>query len=177
MTDGEFWWESNEIEMIGRGLHGDDDDDDDGGFRVVESWSARALRRWTRGGGGGGEGALVATRHAAVLLQDAVLSLHEWEQTDAFHFPWCLYLGTLMCWAFHGGGGEGGVGRNGRVTTDLASLIVAMTTCGSVDELAAIEGKYDTRGLARTMAQQLATVRWAVVHDAMKVLVQLADDA
>ena len=75
------------------------------------------------------------------------------------------------------GGGEGGVGRNGRVTTDLASLIVAMTTCGSVDELAAIEGKYDTRGLARTMAQQLATVRWAVVHDAMKVLVQLADDA
>jgi len=39
MTDGEFWWESNEIEMIGRGLHGDDDDDD-GGFRVVESWFA-----------------------------------------------------------------------------------------------------------------------------------------
>ncbi|PWY76081.1 MFS general substrate transporter [Aspergillus sclerotioniger CBS 115572] len=126
--------------------------------------SVAAVRR----GQGQGGGMLVAARHAAMLLQDAVLSLHDWEQTDAFHFPWCLYLGTLMCWAFHGGVGwdDGGDVDSSRVKTDLASLIVAMTTCGSLDELAAIEGK--------TMAQQLATVRWAVVHDAMKVLVNLA---
>lgn len=138
--------------------------------------SRRGLKKWLLGGG---EGALGAARQAAKLLEEAVLSLHDWEQTDAFHFPWCLYLATLTCWAFHGGvGGEGQGGgeRPGeRVTTDLASLIVAMTTCGSLGDMAALGGKYDTRGLVRTMAQQLATVRWAVVHDAMKVLVNLGN--
>ncbi|GKZ34580.1 hypothetical protein AbraIFM66950_004894 [Aspergillus brasiliensis] len=139
--------------------------------------SRRGLRKWLLSGG---EGALGAARQAAKLLEEAVLSLHDWEQTDAFHFPWCLYLATLTCWAFHGGvAGEGemisssGSGKE-RVTTDLASLIVAMTTCGSLGDMAALGGKYDTRGLVRTMAQQLATVRWAVVHDAMKVLVNLS---
>ncbi|GAT22927.1 C2H2 finger domain transcription factor [Aspergillus luchuensis] len=138
--------------------------------------SRRGLRKWLLGGG---EGALGAARQAAKLLEEAVLSLHDWEQTDAFHFPWCLYLATLTCWAFHGGvngeGDGGGSGSGERVTTDLASLIVAMTTCGSLGDMAALGGKYDTRGLVRTMAQQLATVRWAVVHDAMKVLVNLGN--
>ncbi|KAL4791310.1 major facilitator superfamily domain-containing protein [Aspergillus venezuelensis] len=113
-----------------------------------------------------------ASRHAAFLLQDAVLSLHDWEQTDAFHFPWCLYLATLTVWAFHARENENGMAR----PTDLSSLIVAMTTCagnsttsGSPD----LGIVYDTRPLVRAMAQQLATVRWAMVHDAMKVLVNL----
>ncbi|PWY69070.1 MFS general substrate transporter [Aspergillus heteromorphus CBS 117.55] len=133
--------------------------------------SRRVLRRWLQGEAGA---AAVAARHAAALLQDAVLSLHDWEQMDAFHFPWCLYLATLVCWAFHRGGVRE-EGQAGRISTDLASLIVAMTTCPSLAELAALGGKYDTRGLVRAMAQQLATVRWAVVHDAMKVLLNLAD--
>ncbi|KAE8381801.1 major facilitator superfamily domain-containing protein [Aspergillus bertholletiae] len=41
-------------------------------------------------------------------------------------------------------------------------------------ELAALSGKYDPRPLVAAMAQQLATVQWAVVHDAMKVLVDLS---
>jgi hypothetical protein len=61
-----------------------------------------------------------------------------------------------------------------RTHTDLSSLIVMMTNCPSATELAALSGKYDPKPLASAMAQQLATVRWAVVHDAMKVLVGLS---
>lgn len=134
------------------------------------------LSRWLSGPG---SECTSASRHAAFLLQDAVLSLHDWEQTDAFHFPWCLYLATLTVWAFHTGMGmememrDDGVQIQARPRpTDLSSLIVAMTTSNG-GELAALAGEYDTRPLVRAMAQQLATVRWAMVHDAMKVLVGL----
>ncbi|PYH87784.1 MFS general substrate transporter [Aspergillus ellipticus CBS 707.79] len=130
--------------------------------------SRRVVGRWVQGEDGA---VVIAARHAAALLQDAVLSLNDWEQMDAFHFPWCLYLATLVCWAFH----REGYMNEGKVVTDTASLIVAMTTCGTLGELGALGGKYDTRGVVRAMAGQLATVRWAVVHDAMKVLVNLAD--
>jgi hypothetical protein len=100
------------------------------------------------------------------------LSLHDWDQTDAFHFPWCLYLATLTCWVFHRGIHLSSM--EGRVAADLSSLIVMVTNCPSTTELAALSGKYDPKPLAGAMAQQLATVRWAVVHDAMKVLVALS---
>ncbi|KAL4930432.1 MFS transporter/fungal specific transcription factor domain-containing protein [Aspergillus undulatus] len=128
------------------------------------SRSRNMLSQWLSGTG---SSCTSASRHAAILLQDAVLSLHDWEQTDAFHFPWCLYLATLTVWAFHAR--NDGVAR----PTDLSSLIVAMTTSTSNGELGGLAGGYDTRPLVRAMAQQLATVRWAMVHDAMKVLVNL----
>jgi len=131
--------------------------------------SQRTLLRWLHEGS---EASSVAARHASYLLQDAVLSLHDWDQTDAFHFPWCLYLATLTCWVFHRGMDI--CDENTRTTTDLSSLIVMMTNCPSAVELAALSGKYDPKPLAAAMAQQLATVRWAVVHDAMKVLVGLS---
>ncbi|KAJ5894356.1 hypothetical protein N7495_006047 [Penicillium taxi] len=113
-----------------------------------------------------------AARHASHLLQEAVLSLHDWDQTDAFHFPWCLYLATLACFVFHRGMTFSSSEQ--RVNTDLSSLIVMMTNCPSSTELTALSGKYDPKPLAAVMAQQLATVRWAVVHDAMKVLIGLS---
>ncbi|KAI9926977.1 hypothetical protein MW887_003357 [Aspergillus wentii] len=128
--------------------------------------SRQNLPRWLHGESGA---TLAAVKHASSLLQDAVLSLHDWEQTDAFHFPWCLYLATLTCWAFHQGPDS-----HDRITTDLSSLIVAMTSCPSTTELAALRGRYDPKPLVMVMAQQLATVRWAVVHDAMKVLLNLS---
>lgn len=118
------------------------------------------------------EASSVAARHASHLLQDAVLSLHDWDQTNAFHFPWCLYLATLACWVFHRGIDISSA--ESRITTDVSSLIVMMTNCPSTIELAALSGKYDPKPLAAAMAQQLATVRWAVIHDAMKVLVGLS---
>ncbi|KAJ5246307.1 hypothetical protein N7468_001290 [Penicillium chermesinum] len=134
-----------------------------------QSRSHNTILQWLHGSSGS---SLAATRHSAALLQDAVLSLHDWDQTDAFHFPWCLYLATLTCWVFHRGMDLSSSDQ--RMTTDLSSLIVTMTNCPSESELAALSGKFDPKPLTAAMAQQLATVRWAVVHDAMKVLVALS---
>lgn len=133
------------------------------------SRSQRKIFQWLHGDSSSSS---IAARHASYLLQDAVLSLHDWDHTDAFHFPWCLYLATLACWAFHRGMDLSP--SETRINTDLSSLIVMMTNCPSATELTALSGKYDPKPLATAMAQQLATVRWAVVHDAMKVLVGLS---
>ncbi|KAJ5757180.1 uncharacterized protein N7511_007362 [Penicillium nucicola] len=142
------------------------------GRLVTDADRARSLRgitRWLQEDAGP---PCTAARQAASLLQDSVLSLNEWEQADSFHFPWCLYLCTLAAWVFHRGLDL--TSDENRLSTDLSSLIVMMTNCPTASELAALSGKFCPRPLAAAMAQQLATVRWAVVHDAMKVLVNLS---
>ncbi|EED15608.1 conserved hypothetical protein [Talaromyces stipitatus ATCC 10500] len=134
-----------------------------------QSRSQRNILRWLHEDFGS---STAAARHASHLLQDAVLSLHDWDQKDAFHFSWCLYLATLACWVFHRGMDFSS--SEGRLSVDLSSLIVMMTNCPSTTELTALSGKYDPKPLVAAMAQQLASVRWAVVHDAMKVLVGLS---
>ncbi|BCR86033.1 C2H2 finger domain transcription factor [Aspergillus chevalieri] len=99
--------------------------------------------------------ALKAAKHASLILQDAVMSLDDWDDADAFHFPWCLYLATLTCWAFHMPEEGHNVPNpcpqsDEDAKTEMSSLIVAMTTCSSLDELASVG-----------------------VHDAMKVLLRL----
>lgn len=122
--------------------------------------------------------AVKAAKHASFILQDAVISLDDWDDADAFHFPWCLYLATLTCWAFHLPEEGRNVPnpspqRDAQAKTEMSSLIVSMTTCSSLDELASLAGKYSTKGLMKVMAHKLAIVRWTVVHDAMKVLLRL----
>lgn len=139
--------------------------------------SRRNMPRWLQNPSGM---APRAAKHASFILQDAVMSLDDdWDDADAFHFPWCLYLATLTCWAFHlaeKGDRESNASPQSdeQAKNEMSSLIVAMTTCSSLDELASLAGKYPTRGLVKVMAQRLASVRWAVVHDAMKVLIPLA---
>jgi Fungal specific transcription factor domain len=43
-----------------------------------------------------------AVYHAARLFRDGVRKLENWNVDEMFHYPWCLYLSTLMCWTFHG---------------------------------------------------------------------------
>ena len=50
----------------------------------------------------GGLRAGKAVYHAARLFRDGVRKLKNWNVDDMFHYPWCLYLATLMCWTFHG---------------------------------------------------------------------------
>lgn len=137
--------------------------------------SRRIIPQWLQDESGM---ALKAAKHASFILQDAVMSLDDWDDADAFHFPWCLYLATLTCWAFHlpkeGHNAPTQCPQsNEQAKTEMSLLIVAMTTCSSLDELASLAGKYSTKGLMKVMAQKLATVRWTVVHDAMKVLLRL----
>ncbi|KAJ6185148.1 hypothetical protein N7519_006449 [Penicillium mononematosum] len=142
------------------------------GRTVTEADQARSLRNITRWLQEESGPSCTTARQAASLLQDAVLSLHDWDQADSFHFPWCLYLCTLACWVFHRGPNL--ASDENRINTDLSSLIVMLTNCPSLPDLAGISGKYCPRPLAAAMAKQLATVRWAVVHDAMKVLMRLS---
>ncbi|KAJ5326260.1 uncharacterized protein N7506_009362 [Penicillium brevicompactum] len=139
---------------------------------VTEADHARSLRNITRWLQEEFNSFCTSAQQASLLLQSAVLGLHDWDQADSFHFPWCLYLCTLVSWVFHRGLDVSA--EIHRIRTDLPSLIVIVTNCANVDELAALSGKYCPRPLAGAMAQQLATVRWAVVHDAMKVLVGLS---
>ncbi|KAG0152974.1 hypothetical protein PDIDSM_1933 [Penicillium digitatum] len=142
------------------------------GRTVTEADQARSLRNITRWLQEESGPACTTAQQAASLLQDAVLSLHDWDQADSFHFPWCLYLCTLACWVFHRGPNL--TSDENRINTDLSSLIVMLTNSPSLPELAVLSGKYCPRPLAAAMAKQLATVRWAVVHDAMKVLMRLS---
>ncbi|KAJ5177368.1 uncharacterized protein N7500_000067 [Penicillium coprophilum] len=142
------------------------------GRTVTEADQARSLRNITRWLQEESGPSCTTARQAASLLQDAVLSLDDWDQADSFHFPWCLYLCTLACWVFHRGPNISS--DENRINTDLSSLIVMLTNCPSLPELAVLSGKYCPRPLAAAMAKQLATVRWAVVHDAMKVLMRLS---
>ena len=42
-----------------------------------------------------------ATWHAARLLRDGIRKLDNWGVDEMFHYPWCLYLATLVCWALY----------------------------------------------------------------------------
>jgi hypothetical protein len=144
-----------------------------------------------------------AARHASSILQDAIMNLNDWDDTDVFYYSWCLYLATLTCWAFHLPmsasnerriASDGEVDRNGsnphpyyhnssgnnpsvssNAKNEMTSMLIAMTTSNSLEELSSLAGRFDTKGLTSVMAKQLATVRWAVVHDAMKVLHHLSE--
>ncbi|QSS62535.1 C2H2 finger domain transcription factor [Histoplasma capsulatum] len=172
--------------------------------------SERVVTRWPNEDP---HSAAKATRHASYILQDAIMNLNDWDETDVFHYPWCLYLATLTCWAFHlptsssspcssstalvrrteisnDNNSEqqgqqqpiqhpspapripGSISLNPR--NEVATLVIAMTTCNTLEDLSSLAGKFDTTGLTCIMSQQLASVRWAVVHDAMKVLVTLS---
>ncbi|GAD99297.1 conserved hypothetical protein [Paecilomyces variotii No. 5] len=131
-----------------------------------------------------------AARHASYILQDAIMNMNDWDDTEVFHYSWCLYLATLTCWAFHlptstSGGrrlpsGDGfdpntGTRSGSDAKNEMAAMLIGMTTCNSLEELSSLAGRFDTTGLTAIMAKQLATVRWAVVHDAMKVLLHLSE--
>ena len=96
-----------------------------------------------------------AARHASFILQDAIMSpnLHELDMAEVFYYPWCLYLATLICWAFHlrnvsrrasqTSGNGGTMESNSQrlpmthplaARNDMATLVIGMTTCGTLEE-------------------------------------------
>lgn len=174
--------------------------------------SRRIVKDWAKPGGS--TPAAKAAWHAAHLLRDGIMNLENWDVNNAFHYPWCLYLSTLTCWAFHfanttdksaysgGGGGGGGVDSRERhhvssttsTSKDSPHLDNHNSNSNSVDDgivwhakaemnalvssMASVMpenlwralGKYSTSGLTAVMAKHLSNIRWAVVHEGMKVL-------
>lgn len=41
-----------------------------------------------------------AVMHASQLLRCGLTNLENWQVDGTFHYPWCLYLASLVCWAF-----------------------------------------------------------------------------
>jgi hypothetical protein len=123
-----------------------------------------------------------ATSHAAFLLRDGIRKLKKWDAGDVFHYPWCLYLATLTCWAFQvcekGSEDAGGIDDTGSINeedsdwdaeAEMNALVSAMSRY-SPEDLWKVAGKYRTGDLPRIIAKHLSTIRWAVVQEGMVVL-------
>lgn len=149
--------------------------------------SRRTLKQWAKPGTGS-SAAVKASWHAAHLLRDGILNLDNWDVNDVFHYPWCLYLATLTCWGFHFAGSDKSSNPSDRseishasgdsmqhddivwdAQAEMNALVSGMTSV-TPEGLWRMVGKYPTGGLTAVMAKHLSSVRWAVVHEGMKVL-------
>ncbi|KAH7351226.1 fungal-specific transcription factor domain-containing protein [Rhexocercosporidium sp. MPI-PUGE-AT-0058] len=121
-----------------------------------------------------------SSSHAARILRDGIRKLKDWDAGDYFHYPWCLYLATLTCWAFQmcSKSDESGEARefsedeedsDWDARAEMNALISAMTR-SNLEDLWKVAGKYRTGDLPRVMAKHLARIRWAVVQEGMIVL-------
>ncbi|KAG9239301.1 fungal-specific transcription factor domain-containing protein [Amylocarpus encephaloides] len=147
--------------------------------RVDYDRSRRILMQWAKPGSS--TAAIKASWHAAHLLRDGIINLEDWDVNDVFHYPWCLYLATLTCWGFHFAGSDKNDHANRPVDamqhddivwdslTEMNSLVSSMTSV-TPEGLWRMVGKYPTSGLTAVIAKHLSSVRWAVVHEGMKVL-------
>lgn len=141
--------------------------------------SRRILKQWIRPDESQAAGK--AAWHAAHLLRDGIMNLDNWDVNDVFHYPWCLYIATLTCWAFHNDKDDDGhnnhaprgAGQMEETATnaqaEMSALISGMTSVAA-DGILRTMGNYPTSGLIAIIAKHLGTVRWAVVHEGMKIL-------
>ncbi|RDW69805.1 hypothetical protein BP6252_08825 [Coleophoma cylindrospora] len=138
--------------------------------------------------------------HAASMLREGILNLENWDVNEVFHYPWCLYLATLTCWALNQPNDEPQQLANRDIDdsscpaqvahdtspvqhvatpctwdsrAEMNSLISSMTTISTPDAERPPR-RYRTNGLTSEIAKQLGSVRWAVARDGMKVLQALS---
>lgn len=160
--------------------------------------SSRVVKRWASGSR---ERAAAAAWHGAGMLRDLMTGdggadssggagkpvMESPHLTSLFHVPWCLYLATLSCWAFHHAKST----RRGRLEDDnhfddddddsdgsdeivwdskkeMDDLVAAMT--GSMRDVVTSQGRRRTNGLVWVVADALSKVRWGIVHAGVVVL-------
>jgi hypothetical protein len=123
-----------------------------------------------------------AVSHAAHLLRDGIRKLNNWDAGNVFHYPWCLYLATLTCWAFQVAGKNSEGGREVEGGNDVndedadwdskaeMNALVSAVTRSRLDDMWKVAAKYRAGDLPMIMAKHLSTVRWAVVQEGMIVL-------
>lgn len=170
--------------------------------RVVKRWAANDRER-----------AAVAAWHAASMLCDVVAAKNKpqlgsvaeadlsltYTHTNLFHVPWCIYLATLTCWAFHhakpsrkdrGGGGsreryeevKSSFGDDSDDSDEIVwnpqmemeTLVKHMAGSGNVNtavrEVLSGQDRRGTNGLVWVVADLLSKVRWGIVHAGVVVL-------
>lgn len=191
--------------------------------------SSRVVKRWASSssaaaaGGREKQAAAVAAWHAACMLYDVVtanknntsqLGESSWSsssaaetesqdaviQTNLFHVPWCLYLATLTCWAFHHARpSRGKVGRSSsrdryredesshgdesdasdeivwNPQKEMEALVrnmagVTGNAASAVKNVLSGQDRRGTNGLVWVVADLLSKVRWGIVHAGVVVL-------
>lgn len=159
--------------------------------------SSRVVKRWASNSR---ERAATAAWHGAGMLRDLMTTsgssdtggskkpvMESAHLTSLFHVPWCLYLATLSCWAFH----HTKSARRGRLEDEnrfedddddsdgcdeivwdskkeMDDLVAAMA--GSIRDVVASQGRRRTNGLVWVVADALSKVRWGIVHAGVVVL-------
>ncbi|KAF2836187.1 hypothetical protein M501DRAFT_996898 [Patellaria atrata CBS 101060] len=138
--------------------------------RVVKKWVADAPKS-----------AAKSAWHGAHILRDGITNLDDFDAMGLFHYPWCLYLATITCWAFHHArpsssavleddrGPEDDDEMVWDARAEMEAVVLEMAEAGP-EALARGAGKRRTGGLTAVVAKCLSRVRWAVVHDGMMVL-------
>jgi len=144
--------------------------------------SRKILKKWAQPGSS--HAAVKASWHAAHILRDGIMNLDNWDVNEVFHYPWCLYIATLTLWGIHFAGSDKndhssqetafneGIEHDDIVwdaQAEMNALVSSMTSV-TPENLWRMVGKYQTKGLTAVMAKYLTSVRWAVVHEGMKVL-------
>lgn len=162
--------------------------------------SSKVVKRWAANAKGS---AATAAWHAARMLRDVMAPnkvsqaestgarLSDATHTNLFHVPWCLYLATLVCWAFHHAKpgrkrfeeddnveDEDSDGSDDEIVWDsqreMETLIAGMVGSGraesSIRDILASQGRRGTNGLVWVIADVLSKVRWGIVHAGVVVL-------
>ncbi|KAH8895653.1 hypothetical protein GQ53DRAFT_792267 [Thozetella sp. PMI_491] len=161
--------------------------------QVIKRWAATAVAEESQGTvdrrvGDVRSGAIGAAWHAARMLRDVVPVADSEAMSSLFHVPWCLYLATLTCWAFHHASpSRGRVPLNDEdemgvdeldademvwdLKGEMDSLIsdMAESPDGPL-QLVQKQRKRRTNGLVWLMADILTKVRWGIVHSGVMVL-------
>ncbi|KAL4783762.1 fungal-specific transcription factor domain-containing protein [Aspergillus varians] len=136
--------------------------------------SCNWVRNWLRNSA---DSAGRAAWHAAQLFREGMLSLKNWDGNGVFHYPWCLYIATLTCWAYHQFEAERTNSRSQTQTVALrersrTSMHHLVATMASVTPayMNGLMGKCCTHGLTIEMTKYLRSIRWTAAYEAMKVL-------
>lgn len=135
----------------------------------------------------GKDAAGTAACHAGRMLRDATKILTGSDAMGLFHVPWCLYLATLTCWAFHHASPSRG--RNVSCSEDfenessdesdemvwdprgeMDALVASMSETDQLGNASGASQRRQTAGLVWTMAEILTKVRWEIVQTGVLVL-------
>ncbi|RMZ89970.1 hypothetical protein DV736_g2803, partial [Chaetothyriales sp. CBS 134916] len=142
--------------------------------------SVKLLKQWAQASP---NSAGHAAWHAALMFQEGLLNLNKWQVNGIFHYPWCLFIGTLACWAVHHFNSEPTARKDclrsakekfsDEQTRALMNNVVSQMVSSNPSDIGKVLAKSCSHGLAVEIAKHLKTIRWTAAFEAMKILEQL----
>ncbi|KAI1334269.1 fungal-specific transcription factor domain-containing protein [Xylariaceae sp. FL0016] len=125
-----------------------------------------------------------AVWHAAQMFREGLLNLKNWDANGVFHYPWCLFIGSIACWAFYHFTELPSQKEHPRHCHERGCLDAQSSSLmrHAVSQLASTNPaniqktlrRCCPHGLAVEIAKNLRNVRWTAAFEAMKVLNELS---